>query len=61
MVSLYLIAKNGKDGLRDAWRLTAEGLAASMDVLIPLVTSDIFAEGESLLHAALFYSGSLVE
>jgi hypothetical protein len=47
MVSLYLIAKNGEDGLRDAWRLTAEGIAGSMDILIGAVTSDVFAQGSS--------------
>lgn len=46
IVHLYLIAKNGKDGLREAWRLTLEGLVASIDSLIPFVTSDIFAEGK---------------
>lgn len=46
LVSLYMIAKNGKDGLREAWRLTLEGLAGSIDNLVGAVTSNIFAEGE---------------
>lgn len=59
MVSLYLIAKNGKDGLRDAWRLTAEGLAGSMDILIPIVTSDVFAEGSCFIHCPCVMSANL--
>lgn len=46
-VSLYLLAPKGRDGLREAWKKGAEALTGSIDSLVPLVTSDIFAEGQS--------------
>jgi hypothetical protein len=47
---LYLLAPKGRDGLRDAWKMATEALTGSIDSLVPAVTSDIFAEGESGGH-----------
>ncbi|KAK4052183.1 hypothetical protein OIV83_002478 [Microbotryomycetes sp. JL201] len=41
---LYQLAPKGRDGLRDAWRKGTEALVASIDRLVPFLTSGIFAE-----------------
>lgn len=51
-VSLYLLAPKGREGLKDAWKKGAEALVGSMDALVDVITSGVFAEGtpEPLLH-----------
>lgn len=45
--TLYLLAPKGKEGLREAWRKGVEALVASIDGLVPYITSDVFSEGKS--------------